>query len=361
MGNMHNMPAVSVIMPVYNTGLFLDIAIKSVLNQTSTDFELILVDDGSIDGSSQKCDEYAKKDKGVKVLHQKNRGICNARNSAIKICKGFYVAFIDHDDEYSVDLIQTVFSKATNVQADIVKFGKKELFINDEKVVYSWSTNPNDRVYQNEEIESVYFELVNSRELDCVWDALYRRTFLLDNNLFFDENFQCGGEDIEFNTRAILASKKFCTIPTILYTHYLRTGFSTSAKFDERKIQICKYQLEKFNKNIFENKVEPARYKEAYIYFGMYYCFNLTAALLASPSCHYTHEYKVKLLDNLRYIELLPNWFFSCNFNTIRKMPKKLILSYYLYKYHFYTLQILINMIAAKTKVIRKKYTRTNF
>lgn len=74
-------------MPVYNSGKYLNTAVDSILNQSFKDIELILVDDGSTDGSSEHCDEYAWKDSRVKVIHQKNGGICNARNAALKIAK----------------------------------------------------------------------------------------------------------------------------------------------------------------------------------------------------------------------------------------------------------------------------------
>lgn len=95
---------VSVIMPVYNSGKYLDIAVKSILSQSLREIELILVDDGSTDGSSEQCDRYALLDNRVVVLHQKNGGICNARNNALKRAKGEYIAFSDHDDAYLVTI-----------------------------------------------------------------------------------------------------------------------------------------------------------------------------------------------------------------------------------------------------------------
>ena len=87
----NNKIKVSVIMPVYNSGEYLQTAVDSILSQSLKDIELILVDDGSTDGSSEKCDEYAKKDKRVVVIHQRNGGICNARNAALKIARGEYI------------------------------------------------------------------------------------------------------------------------------------------------------------------------------------------------------------------------------------------------------------------------------
>ena len=85
---MENKIKVSVIMPVYNSGEYLKTAVDSILSQSLKEIELILVDDGSTDGSSERCDEYAAKDSRVVVIHQKNGGICNARNAALKMPRG---------------------------------------------------------------------------------------------------------------------------------------------------------------------------------------------------------------------------------------------------------------------------------
>ena len=106
------MPKISVIMPVYNSKQFLRMAVDSVLNQTFKDFELILVDDGSKDGSGAVCDEYAQIDARVKVIHQENGGICSARNTGMKAAVGEYLAFIDNDDEYLPNLLEENYTLA---------------------------------------------------------------------------------------------------------------------------------------------------------------------------------------------------------------------------------------------------------
>ena len=91
------MPMISVIMPVYKSENFLSNCIKSILNQTYRDLEVILVDDGSPDSSGQICEEYAEKDGRIKVIHQKNAGAAAARNCGLKAATGKYIAFVDSD------------------------------------------------------------------------------------------------------------------------------------------------------------------------------------------------------------------------------------------------------------------------
>ena len=92
------MAQVSIIVPVYQIEKYIRKCIESIQSQTFSDFELILVDDGSKDASASICDEYAKKDNRIKVIHKKNEGVASARNEGIKLSKGKYVCFIDGDD-----------------------------------------------------------------------------------------------------------------------------------------------------------------------------------------------------------------------------------------------------------------------
>lgn len=118
------MPAISVIMPVYNSENYLRSAIDSVLNQTFRDFELILIDDGSKDGSGAICDEYGDKDSRVVVVHQENTGLCGARNRGLTMAQGEYLTFIDNDDLYMPTLLEDNYKLAVKHHAGMVKFGR---------------------------------------------------------------------------------------------------------------------------------------------------------------------------------------------------------------------------------------------
>lgn len=123
---------VSVIVPVYNTARYLRECVDSILAQTVDDFELILVDDGSIDGSGAICDEYSVDDGRIKVIHQKNQGMSVARNSGLDIHCGDYVAFVDSDDVLSPEFIEIMLDVAVKTGCDIVASG----YIRDEKAVF---------------------------------------------------------------------------------------------------------------------------------------------------------------------------------------------------------------------------------
>ena len=110
---------ISVIIPVYNVEKYLPECIESVLKQTHTNLEIILVDDGSPDNSPQICDEYAQKDSRIKVIHKENGGVSSARNEGLKIAKGEWISFIDADDWVEKNFCEILLNKAVKTQSDI--------------------------------------------------------------------------------------------------------------------------------------------------------------------------------------------------------------------------------------------------
>lgn len=113
------MPLISIIVPVYKVERYLDKCVKSILSQTFTDFELILVDDGSPDQCGKMCDEYAKMDDRVKVIHKENGGISDARNAGIDIACGDFISFVDSDDYISRDMYEILYNLIKTYNADI--------------------------------------------------------------------------------------------------------------------------------------------------------------------------------------------------------------------------------------------------
>ena len=111
---------VSVIVPIYNTEKYLGPCIQSILNQTYNDLQIILIDDGSTDKSGEICDEYAKKDNRIVVRHINNSGVSKARNTALDIVTGDYIAFVDSDDTIRPDMYESLLEIAENLDTDIV-------------------------------------------------------------------------------------------------------------------------------------------------------------------------------------------------------------------------------------------------
>ena len=112
---------ISVIIPVYNVKAYLAEAVESVIHQTYQNLEIILVDDGSTDGSGEICDEYAKKDNRIKVIHQQNKGLSASRNAGLDTCQGEIISFLDSDDAFCKDMLEKMHDAMEKTGADIVE------------------------------------------------------------------------------------------------------------------------------------------------------------------------------------------------------------------------------------------------
>lgn len=129
------MPCISVIVPVYNTEKYLRQCLDSILAQTFKDFELILVDDGSKDGSGQICDEYAEKDNRINVIHKQNAGVSVARNIGIEAAKGSYIMFVDSDDWVDEDILDYLYNNLTQYDVQIITCYNVHEYINYSNVI----------------------------------------------------------------------------------------------------------------------------------------------------------------------------------------------------------------------------------
>lgn len=229
-------PAISIIMPVFNSERFLEKTIKSVLGQTFHDFELVLIDDGSSDSSPDICDHYRKLDSRVIVIHQKNGGICSARNRGLEIARGEYIGFCDNDDEMSRTCLETAYDKVTSTRADIVRFRRCKQII-DGAQIRKTSNIKNFR-------EKMYLINCWSDFLSCltevgygVWNSLYKKSLLVDNKVLFNTQVKYGYEDHLFNCEACAAAKNILLIPDILYIWKQRVKSSTSTIVSEEAIK----------------------------------------------------------------------------------------------------------------------------
>ena len=122
------MPEVSVIIPVYKVEKYIHKCIDSVLNQTFRDIQVILVDDGSPDNCGHICDEYSKADKRVSVVHKENGGLSDARNAGMKYAEGNYILFVDSDDYIEHDMIEYMYSRIKDSDADMATCGIYEVY-----------------------------------------------------------------------------------------------------------------------------------------------------------------------------------------------------------------------------------------
>ncbi|MDY5213708.1 MAG: glycosyltransferase [Megasphaera elsdenii] len=196
-------PFFSIIMPVYNAEKYVEAAVESVLQQSYTDFELLLVDDCSADSSYSVCQELAKKDGRIKLLRTpQNGGAAVARNFAFQHIQGKYLTFIDSDDIIEPNLLSVAYSYVKDDQADCVKFGCFEEYFNaDGEKAYSKKCCLTEQVYDNSDTirqQMVRMELIPL--FGYLWNAIYRASIILDKGLLFNDQYRVN-EDFDFNIR----------------------------------------------------------------------------------------------------------------------------------------------------------------
>lgn len=134
---------VSVIVPIYKVEQYLDKCIKSIVDQTYRDLEIILVDDGSPDSCPKKCDEWAEKDDRIKVIHKQNGGLGFARNSGLDIATGDYIMFVDSDDYLSLNAIEVMYNRSVRDGSDLVITKWATVYENGQQSeeFYNWMSN----------------------------------------------------------------------------------------------------------------------------------------------------------------------------------------------------------------------------
>lgn len=170
------MVALSIIVPVYNGREYLPNTIDSILNQTFADFELILVDDGSTDGSGNICDSYAERDKRIRVLHTENSGQSSARNTGLNVSNGDYIGFVDDDDILHPQFYEVLLTALKQNNADIAACNFMHLSDSDMiDIDFPILKNPDVSRYDNNELVNDFF--VPSWKIP-VWNKIYPRSFI---------------------------------------------------------------------------------------------------------------------------------------------------------------------------------------
>lgn len=236
-------PEVSIIIPVYNAQEYLQECLDSVLNQTFSDIEVVLVNDGSKDNSGKICDEYASKDSRVTVIHQENAGVSAARNNGISAATGNWLMFVDSDDSILPDAVETFVSQTTDKSVEVVI---SKQFKDD--VVYSGEVKWFDLEKYRDDFYGAciagpdMFYPVYPKEMrdlpfiGAPWGKFFSGKLIRDNNIRFPEEVRIG-EDSVFNMTVIRFAKNVCYVDSPTYVYRVHAGSISTGnihkKFDE--------------------------------------------------------------------------------------------------------------------------------
>lgn len=227
---------VSVIVPVYKVEPYLRKCVNSILAQTYKNLEIILVDDGSPDRCGEICDEYARKDPRVKVIHKKNGGLSDARNAGLDICTGQYIAFVDSDDWIEPHMYQRLYELIQQFDADIAYGGISNDVEEDGRIYTHSVSNYGKTPFSEEKIDAMKRFFLSSC---AAWDKLYKA------HLFAEIRFPIG--EINEDEAIILPLLDQCNI--ICYTneicyHYIKrinSGSITMAPFSVKDLAWKKH------------------------------------------------------------------------------------------------------------------------
>ncbi len=224
------MPTVSIVVPVYNVEDYLEKCVRSILAQTERDFELLLIDDGSPDGSGALCDTLAKEDERIRVVHQKNQGLGGARNTGIQAAQGEWLLFVDSDDWIDPDILEKSLNTAQRGSADMVLFGFR-------------SVDPEGRelgVFLDKPCKNRPLSPKEHKELllcsPCAWNKLYRASLFLDTDIRYP--LRVWYEDIRTTLKVMLKARSIVLLDDVGYHYLQRPGSIIQSLNVERNVEI---------------------------------------------------------------------------------------------------------------------------
>lgn len=219
------MPKVTLIIPVYNSEKYISTCLDSILNQTYTDYEILIVNDGSKDNSKKIIDEYKNKyQEKIISIEQENKGVSITRNESIQKANGKYIMFIDNDDYLDKDYIERFINTIEEKDYDIVIGGYRRI------------TDTKKIIRELKLKDTEWSKLM----VMAPWAKIYKKQFLLDNNITFLKNNL--GEDVYFNLKAMLLSNKIKIIDYVGYNWFFNTK-SVSNTIQKNITQLQVYEL----------------------------------------------------------------------------------------------------------------------
>ena len=228
-------------------------AIESIINQTFSDFEFLIVDDGSPDESGKICDEYAKKDSRITVFHTENGGAPAARNLAIEKSKGKYLYFLDSDDWAEPDMLRDMFNLAERDNAQLIIAGYYiDTYYNDTSY-QTLTLNTEDAIYRTaEDFRKNAHRLFDKNLLYTPWNKLFLREYIMQNNIRYKKTFW---DDFPFNLDVIRDIERV-TVTSNKYYHFIRKRADS--------------ETASYRPNMYEKREEEHRWMlEIYKYWGI--------------------------------------------------------------------------------------------
>lgn len=262
------MPKASVIVPVYNVEAYLEKCVQSILRQTERDFELLLVDDGSTDSSGQLCEELAKKDSRIRVIHQENQGLGGARNTGIREAKGDWLLLVDSDDWIEPEILEKSLEAGLREEADMVVFPFRSVDEEGRELAVFRENVPLDRALSLKERKDILLTA------PVAWNKLYRTAFFRETGLAYPSRVWY--EDIRTTPKLMALARRMVFLGDIGYNYLQRQGSIMNSGKVARNVEI----IEAFDDILpwFREHGLFAEYRQELEYLAVFHAY-LTASV----------------------------------------------------------------------------------
>lgn len=313
-----NGPFISIIIPVYNVAPYLRQCIESIINQKG-DIEVILVDDGSPDESPTICDEYARKDNRIQVIHKQNGGVSSARNAGLDIAQGEWIWFVDGDDYLADNVLENICQDIRKYpNADLIQMGMSYLY--DNRQIVSQKIETVNNLGKNQFL-SKYITYHNHR-------LLFKREVIKKNHLRFTEGLKVT-EDQEFQLKYMMLCETPIQIPISAYIYRQREGSAThDSNTSQRIVNDTFAVLRNLYLFIYEKQIRPDEWLQNRILI-------MTRSLLyAASKVHNLNKQDVKVKLNQLASQYEQVGINSFNNKKIQLARKNLTLYFLLNKYY---------------------------
>lgn len=337
---------VSVIVPVYNVPeRYLEKCVSSLVNQTLNDIEIILVDDGTPDTSGKLCDDFAKKDSRIKVIHQENKGLCGARNTGVKSSTGEWISFVDGDDWIEPNAYEKLYNIGTKNNVDVVMFGYVKDYPSKSIIMHYDKYFENKKVYNTSEDIAYLQKMILNYNANCAMapTKFIRKSVIEKYNIYHDEKLRQGAEGIEFNIRLFSKIKSALFLNETFY-HYIYNDESITTVHNEKNHQMVIDCFKKIKVEINNDDSEIM----GWFYNRMKYVI-LTTAISGYFSRSNKEAYKIQKRKFKKYMSdtLVQETLKSKNYQGLSTTRK---VTLFFIKHRLFLLVKIISMVRTKQK-----------
>ena len=233
------MPKVSVIVPIYNSEKYIDRCVRSIVNQTFEDIEILLINDGSTDNSINRLYELQKMDSRIRVIDKENSGVSDTRNLGVAKAKGKYVQFIDSDDYIDSEMIKNTLEEIERENADIIVTG---LFLDIEsrgELSSTVQSFEDEICIDKKQIGEGVLKRLNGTYINSPINKLYKKSIIEQNNIIMDKNISLG-EDLLFNIQYFSYCTKVIFKQKSYYHYFMQVSDNLTFKFRDNKLELMK-------------------------------------------------------------------------------------------------------------------------